>query len=437
MRNLFVLFLFLAQLIAPAYADRTQGELPNTTLDPHNFVMLQPATELQRTFLSQEKLVFDIPMAVRSFDPEEEHVWAAKRWVEALTTPASSEEEFISTLWVNGQQIAALQRQNNIYLRTKGSPRGASFVLEKEIERQLEKYCLRQEIPKQCLSTLKEKALRVSEIFWGDFKKAASDDFKKNKLNQNKIEFHQIRGHIRDAFRDPQSATWTAINDYVEALKASDPAGAIPTSKDVPIPMAVPIVPKKAALVPNPSLYLGDSHKKTGIKASLEAAKKRLGQKLGLVPEIKDVQEERKPWYYVDSKSQGYDLSRATSRYSEQIIRSLSCGHFEEASLLNGQIIARLLRNGSMDVAQLTSMTSRHLESWCYSQFSKASQILECKNSLQPHIAELNRYYWQEIKVSLERGKANISSADVDAYFAKLRSTNSANNFHYDFLIIT
>lgn len=427
MRNLFFLFLFLAQSIAPAYGERSVEALPETQITSHDLIPLRQGTDLQRSFLSQEKVVFDITMAVSSHDPEEDHVWAAKRWVEALTSPAASEEDFISTLWVNGQQIAALQRQNNIYLRTKGSPRSASLVLEKEIERQLEKYCLRQEVPKECLATLKEKALRLSEIFWGDFKKAASEDFKKNKLNQNKIEFHQIRGHIRDAFRDTQSPAWAAINDYVEALKTSDSSPQVPAASRVPIPMAVPIVPAQAQ-IPHVNLYPTGGHKKEGIRSGLEKAKKRLGQKLGLIPEIEDVEEERKPWNYVDSKSQGYDLSRATSRYSEQLIRSLSCGHFEEASLLNGQIIARLLRNGGADVAQLSSMTSRQLESWCYSQFSRGAQIIECKNSLQGPIAELNRYYWQEIKSSLEKDKNSLSSADVDAYFVKLKSTNAAKN---------
>jgi len=426
-RNLFVLFLFLAQLLSPIYLEGVEEYLPETTVTPHDQVPFRPLSDLQRSFLSQEKTVFDISMSVHSYDPEEDHVWAAKRWVEALTTPAASEAEFISTLWVNGQQIAALQRQNNIYLRKKSSPKSASLVLEKEIERQLERYCLRQSVPKECLATLKEKALRLSEIFWGDFKKAASEDFKKNKLNQNKIEFHQIRGHIRDAFRDPQSPTWLAINDYVEALKASDTPKAGPPPKDVPIPMAIPIVPNDST--PSvPGSYLDSAHKKAGIRTGLANARKRLAQKLGLAPTIEDVEEERKPWNYVDSNSKGYDLSRATSRYSEQVIRSLSCGHFEDASLLNGQIIARLLRKGGSDVAQLSSSTSRQLESWCYSQFSKAAQILECKNSLQPQIAELNRYYWQEIKSTLEKNQTSISSADIDAYFAKLRSTNAVKN---------
>lgn len=423
MRFYLAIFIFFTH-ISFSCAEAAAPAQVATGITHANPPFMIPLTDSQKSFMGFEKNVFDMELSVRSFDPEEDHVWAAKRWVEALTSPVSSEEEFLATLWVNGQQIAALERQNRIFVRSKGSTRNASLVIEKEVEKHLVKYCSMQENSKECLVTLKEKALKLSDIFWGDFKKAASEDFKKNKLNQNKISFHQIRGQIREAFRNPQSDAWVAMNDYMAALKASNITATETGKNSILMPRAIPIIPPDSGHT-GVDVGLGQIEKKAGIHANLAAAKKRLVQKLGIIPKIEEVEEERKPWNYVDSKSTGYDLSRATSRYAQQVVRALACEHFEEASLLNGQIIARVLRAGSSDVAQITSATAAELESWCYSQFSRAAQIIECKNKLSPHFAELNRYYWQGVESAISKNKSSATSTDVDAYFSNLKNSQA------------
>ncbi|MEZ4813771.1 MAG: hypothetical protein R3A80_01000 [Bdellovibrionota bacterium] len=371
--------------------------------------------------LSQEKIVFDFEPGIRSFDPEEAHVWAAKKWVEAITSPAESEEAFISLIWVNGQQIAALQRQNKIYVTNKGSPKYASMVFEKEIEKELKKYCQQKEDADTCLATLKEKALKLTEIFWGDYKKKAAEDFKRNGLNENRIGFDQIRGHIREAFQDRLSDAWISINDYVTALKGSSLSPIDPDlHKSGPVRLTPFILPPKEQNVGGVNL----NHKRKGLRAFLDETK----EALGLKPKIEEVPEERKAWNYVSSESSSYDLYRASSRYTDQVVRSLGCAYFEESSLLNGQIISRLLRKGSMDVAQLTDMTNDSIESWCYQQFSQAEQILECKKSISPLFAELNKYYWQSIKAELGKDGKKLSSYDVDVFFENLRKTKAIQN---------
>lgn len=416
---------FLALFLAIIFSAKVFAEESTATHyqgSPSRAELLSRATEIKQVFLDQEKIVFNSEMPVQSFDVEVEHVWAAKRWVDALTLPVQSEEDFISLMWISGQQIAALERQNKIYLQSKASPKWASYVFEKEFESRFKEYCSGKADPQSCLATLKEKAIRLTEVFWTEFKKQTEDDFTKNGLDKKRISFRQIRGHIREAYRNPESNAWKAMNEYTEALKSAGINLVDGVKVDTHSrPKAIPLVPNGH---PSPLTLVVDDN--NGLEKDVVNLINGLATRLGFQPQIQIIPEERKPWNYVDSKSQNYDLLRASSRYSDQVVRSLGCSYFEESSLLNGQIIARLLRQGSMDLAQLTEKTNRSIESWCYSQYTNAEKIISCKEKLGPLFAELNKYYWQEIKQTLEDKKKNLSSEDIDNFFQQLRSSKAA-----------
>ncbi len=379
--------------------------------------------KLLESFQSQEKAIFRTKLPVKVHDVEEKHVWAAQRWVDALTTPAASEAEFMAELWIVGQQISALMRENRIFVYEKGSYPGASFIFENSIDEKLYAQCHEHPEPENCAKVLKEKALKITNLFWASFKEEAEADFRKNNLDEKRVTQQQIKGHILKSFRNQESPVWLAIKDYVNEKK----------SLNIRLVEKTSTFSEEVAVFSPPFAFENIVHPRQSptdiqVKKSIHDTQVLLKQEGPQSNQRNPVPAERKDWLYVTSKAKPADLARAASRYSVQSVRSLGCSFYKAASLASGQVLARLLQNGSTDLAQISEQTASSLSTWCYAQFALAKEIIECKKTLMPHLAQLTQYYWQEIKLDLESDSVALTSESIDAYFSKLKSDNAIEN---------